>query len=65
MVNPHCTFKEFKEYHPEITGYVKRAYEDIPGFAKSGYSLYGNCDDLIVRSWDTPLTDTLVIYLSN
>lgn len=66
MVNAHCTFGEFKELHPEITSYVVRAFEDINGgFAKSGHSLYGNCDSLIVRSWDTPFTDTITIYLGN
>lgn len=64
MVNTHCTFGEFKKLHPEITAYCTYAFEDIPGFAKSGKALYGNCDDLIVRSWDTPYTDVLTIYLS-
>ena len=40
------TFKQFKEQNPG--GYICVADEDIPGFAKQGGSLYGNCDDLIV-----------------
>ena len=61
------TFGEFKKRHPEIEGYRVRAFEDIKGgFAKSGNSIYGNCDKLIVRSWDTPIQNgILTIYLSD
>ena len=66
MVNTHLSFGEFKKNHPELTGYIIRAFEDIDGgLVKSGHSIYGDCDDLLVRSWDTPFTDVLTIFLSN
>lgn len=65
VVNTHCTFGEFKKQHPEILGYYMRAFEDIPGFYKSGDSMYGNCDDMIVRSWDALHYACFVVYLSN
>lgn len=40
------TFKQFKKQNPG--GYICVAAEDIPGFAKKGSSLYGDCDDLVV-----------------
>lgn len=40
------TFKAFKEMYRG--GYYTRAAEDIPGFARKGHSLYGDCDDMLV-----------------
>lgn len=58
------TFKQFKEFHGG--GYFLRAAEDIPGFAKKGGTLYGNCDDLIVTDYlFQPLNCIYTVYLSN
>lgn len=45
-------------------GYILRAAEDIPGFAKKGAPLYGNCDDLTVVNWlYQPLNGIYTVYL--
>lgn len=57
------TLKTFKESN-EGGGYVLRAAEDIPGFAKKGAPLYGNCDDLTVVNWlYQPLNGIYTVYL--
>lgn len=58
------TFKEFKSHCP--CGCIPVAAEDIPGFAKKGGSLYGNCDDLIVTSQTfEPELGIYTVHLSN
>ena len=58
------TFKKFKTH--EIGGYTLIAAEDIPGFAKKGDSLYGDCDDLLVVDWlYQPLNGIYTVYLAN
>ena len=57
------TFKEFKKQ--EMGGYIKVAAEDIPGFAKKGMSLYGNCDDMCVVDWEfDPSFGIYTVYLT-
>ena len=58
-----ATFKNFQEMNKG--GYYLRAAEDIPGFAKKGQSLYGNCDDLIVVDYlYQPLNESYTVYLA-
>lgn len=58
------TFCQFKQQ--EKGGYIKVAAEDIPGFARKGMSLYGNCDDMIVIDWKLdPLIGIYTVYLAN
>lgn len=58
------TFKQFKERNRG--GYVICAAEDIPGFAKKGRHLYGNCDDLIVVDYlYQPLNGIYTVFLAN
>lgn len=57
------TLKAFKEQCGG-GGFVLRAAEDIPGFAKKGAPLYGNCDDLTVANWlYQPLNGIYTVYL--
>lgn len=54
------TFGEFKKI-ANVSCFTIEAYEDIRGgFGNKGYSLYGNCDDLIVREFE-PVTSVRVI----
>ena len=50
MVITHCNFKEFKKRHPEITAYKMIAWEDLKLGTKSGNSVYGNCDHMVVMN---------------
>lgn len=55
-------FKQFKEIYKG--GYALIAAEDIPGFAKKGNGLYGNCDDMQVVNWRyQPLNGIYTVYL--
>ncbi|MBA4700316.1 MAG: hypothetical protein H2212_12860 [Ruminococcus sp.] len=58
------TFGEFKEKH--AGGLYLYAVCDIPGFAKKGNSLYGNCDDMEVENYlYQPLNGIYTVYLKN
>ena len=56
------TFREFKQTNKG--GYRLRAAEEIPGFARKGDALYGDCDDMIVADWlYQPLNGVYTVYL--
>lgn len=56
------TFKEFKNQHSG--GYYTYAACDVPGFARKGDSLYGNCDDMGVENYlYQPLNGIYTVYL--
>ena len=56
------SFKKFKETHKG--GYYIYAAEDILGFYKKGASMYGNCDDMIVKSYlYQPLNGIYTVFL--
>ena len=58
----NMTFKEFKKTFKG--GYVKLADENIRGFCRKGYQLYGNCDDMIVTDYYERETDEIyTVYL--
>lgn len=64
MFSTGCTFGEFKKRRPEVQGYSVRAFERIPGgFGAAGDSLYGNCDDLIVKMCEPAPNGLLTVYL--
>lgn len=57
------TLKELKERQGG-GGYILRAAEDIPGFAKKGAPLYGDCDDMTVVNWlYQPLNGIYTVFL--
>lgn len=57
------TLKELKERQGGGE-YILRAAEDIPGFAKKGAQLYGDCDGMTVVNWlYQPLNGIYTVYL--
>ena len=58
------TYKEFKSRC--ACGCIAVAAEDIPGFAKKGASLYGDCDDLsVVRQSLEQELGIYTVFLAN
>lgn len=58
----NITFAAFKAVSP-VQRYTLEAYEDIPGFARQGDPLYGNCDDLIVRDFTLTQNSVMRVWL--
>jgi len=58
------TVKQFRETHEG--GYYLVCSEDIPGFAKKGWGIYGNCDDMIVDHYlYQPLNGIYTLFIRN
>lgn len=65
MIITHCKLREFKKRHKNKTCYIFIAWEDLKIGTKSGQSLYGNCDDMIVMNCIRWKDDIHKVYLTD